>query len=141
MVEEAAKEKTPLPQYDKKSPEDRKKKYQEKMARIKERFGIIPFTSLNEIDQTGDIEFSFLTVDVEKTFKTSENEKLKTIIDDITHKPWATEGVGKPEVLKYKYKNHRGCLSRRINDEDRLVYKVIALKKVLILSCEGHYKK
>ncbi|MGV8948261.1 MAG: type II toxin-antitoxin system YoeB family toxin [Candidatus Paracaedibacter sp.] len=140
-LEEAAKEETPLPQYEKKSSEERKKKYQEKMARIRERFGMIPVTSLNEFDETGDIEFSFLTVDVEKIFKTSENEKLKTIIDDITHKPWATEGTGKPEVLKHKYKNHKGCLSRRINEEDRLVYKVIAPKKVLILSCEGHYKK
>jgi Txe/YoeB family toxin of toxin-antitoxin system len=102
----------------------------------------MPLTPLNEIDPVGEIEFSFLNDDVGKMFKDQlENEKMKTMINDISYKPWATKGDGKPEVLKYKYENHKGCLSRHINGEDRLVYKPIGTRQVLILSCKGHYKK
>jgi len=124
------------------SEEERKKKYQEKLARVKEKLGIIPLTLLNDMDPIRKIEFSFLNDEVKKEFQSNlENKKLTEIIDDISDKPWATEGVGKPEVLKGKFKNYKGCLSRRINGEDRLVYKVTGPRRVLILSCEGHYSK
>ena len=68
-----------------------------------------------------------------------ENAKLQDLLNDIAEKPWATKGTGKPEVLKGLYKGHKGCLSRRINHEDRLVYKAVGSNTILILSWEGHY--
>ncbi len=131
-----------LPQRQKKTPEELKRKYQERLDRAKQKLGIIPLTPLNNIVTPRKIEFTFLSKDVEEAFENQmQNEKMKTLIHDISYKPWATEGEGKPEVLKYKYKNYKGCLSRRINGEDRLVYKVMGAKEVLIVSCEGHYKK
>ena len=44
-------------------------------------------------------------------------------------------GIGKPEPLKHELK---GCWSRRINDEHRLVYKVTD-ESLIILSCRYHY--
>ena len=51
------------------------------------------------------------------------------------------KGIGKAEVLKGDLK---GCLSRRIDNEHRLVYQFSsnsASRKVLILSCKEHYDK
>jgi len=45
------------------------------------------------------------------------------------------EGKGKPEALK---SNYRGYFSRRINEEHRLIYKVIE-EAIIIVSCKGHY--
>lgn len=45
------------------------------------------------------------------------------------------EGLGKPEALK---ENLSGCWSRRIDQEHRLVYKVID-NRVHILMCRYHY--
>ena len=45
------------------------------------------------------------------------------------------EGIGKPEALK---ENLSGWWSRRINLEDRLVYK-IENEKIIILQCRKHY--
>lgn len=40
-----------------------------------------------------------------------------------------------PELLKHEFK---GCWSRRITDEHRIIYKVSA-ESIFILSCKGHY--
>ena len=45
------------------------------------------------------------------------------------------EGTGKPEALKHEL---RGCWSRRITDEHRLVYEVFE-EKIRILACRYHY--
>ena len=47
------------------------------------------------------------------------------------------EGLGKPEPLRFDL---AGCWSRRINQEDRLVYKVDERSEALIvLQCRYHY--
>ena len=46
-----------------------------------------------------------------------------------------TEGIGKPEILKY-----RKAYSRRISEEHRLVYTQDENGDLLILSCKGRYK-
>ena len=53
---------------------------------------------------------------------------LKEIQRDTYH------GTGKPEPLK----NREGDWSRRINEQDRLVYR-IEEEVVLIKQCRGHY--
>lgn len=45
------------------------------------------------------------------------------------------KGIGKPEPLKYELK---GCWSRRINREHRLVYEV-EKDYIRILACRYHY--
>ena len=47
----------------------------------------------------------------------------------------ALTGIGKPEKLKY-------CpgYSRRIDDENRIVYEIDELQNIKILSCRGHYE-
>lgn len=44
-------------------------------------------------------------------------------------------GIGKPEPLKHAFK---GCWSRRIDDEHRLIYQVFD-DKIRILACRYHY--
>lgn len=46
-------------------------------------------------------------------------QKIASLIEDIQKTPF--KGLGKPEPLKHKYE---GCWSRRINIQDRLIYKV-----------------
>lgn len=46
-------------------------------------------------------------------------KRINTLIHDITRRPF--EGTGKPEPLKHGLS---GYWSRRINDADRIVYKV-----------------
>ena len=45
------------------------------------------------------------------------------------------EGIGEPEPLK---ENLQGYFSRRINEKDRLVYR-IKDGQLLIAQCRGHY--
>lgn len=66
--------------------------------------------------------------------------KFRELLTDIREQPWATTGSGKPEVLKGVYMGHRGCISRRLNHEDRFVYKVTGPGEILVLSLEGHYR-
>jgi toxin YoeB len=46
-------------------------------------------------------------------------KKIIDLIEDARRNPF--DGIGKPEPLKHHYK---GCWSRRIDNEHRLVYKV-----------------
>lgn len=129
----------------KQSAQEIREKYVGKMQRAKQRLGIVMQTvdSSQSKKQLPRIEYEYYDTKVQNTFyamKATES-KLNTLLEDIAHKPWATEGEGKPEVLKYKYKGLKGCLSRRINSEDRLVYKIKGNGKILIVSCKGHYKK
>lgn len=64
---------------------------------------------------------------------TSLYDKLNTLLNDCIRNPFS--GLGKPEPLKGNYK---GCYSRRINQEHRLIYFVTA-QGVHIVACKYHY--
>ena len=61
-------------------------------------------------------------------------KKINELIQDIARNNYT--GIGKPEPLK---ENLSGWWSRRINDKDRLVYKVDG-EACIILQCKGHYE-
>lgn len=58
------------------------------------------------------------------------NELIKSICRD-----GILEGLGKPEPLK-----HIKACSRRINDENRLVYNLDSNGNLVIFACTGHYE-
>lgn len=60
-------------------------------------------------------------------------KKINKLISQIQRTPF--KGEGKPEPLKG---NFAGYWSRRIDQVNRLVYKV-SDKEISILSCRGHY--
>lgn len=60
-------------------------------------------------------------------------QKIAELIDEIKRDPF--KGIGKPEPLKYQLK---GCWSRRITKEHRLVYKVTS-DSIIVVSCKYHY--
>jgi toxin YoeB len=65
-------------------------------------------------------------------------EKINLLIKNIQETPFT--GLGKPEPLKGILK---GCWSRRITHEHRLVYRVegkSAKQHIIILSCYTHYE-
>ncbi|EXJ09053.1 MULTISPECIES: Txe/YoeB family addiction module toxin [Nitrincola] len=59
--------------------------------------------------------------------------RINNLIKDIKRNPF--EGIGKPEPLKH---NLTGYWSRRINEEDRMVYKAID-DTLLIAQLRYHY--
>lgn len=59
--------------------------------------------------------------------------KINTLLDDISRN--GNNGIGKPEALMG---NLAVYWSRRINDKDRLIYK-IAGDNIYILACRYHY--
>lgn len=61
-------------------------------------------------------------------------KKINALIKDI-ERNGLSEGIGKPEPLKY-----RKAWSRRIDQENRLVYNFDAQQTLLIISCKGHYE-
>ena len=60
-------------------------------------------------------------------------KKINKIIYDISRN--GNEGIGKPEPL---IGNFKGFWSRRINDKDRLIYKIDE-GAIYIISCRQHY--
>ena len=69
-------------------------------------------------------------------WQTQDKKTLKRInhlIKDIERNPY--EGIGKPEPLKG---NLSGFWSRRINEQNRLVYR-IQDESCQIAQCKGHY--
>lgn len=60
-------------------------------------------------------------------------KKINQLIEDIARN--GNEGIGKPEVLSG---NLSGFWSRRINDKDRLIYK-IDNENIYILACRYYY--
>ena len=70
-------------------------------------------------------------------WQTQDRKTLKRInllIKDISRDPF--QGIGKPEPLKG---NLTGFWSRRIDEENRLVY-VVEEKVIILISCRGHYE-
>lgn len=59
--------------------------------------------------------------------------RINVLLKDIQRSPFT--GTGKPEPLKH---DKSGLWSRRINDTDRLVYRVNG-DIVEIMQCKGHY--
>ena len=59
--------------------------------------------------------------------------RINLLLKAISRDPYS--GLGKPEPLKHKY---RGCWSRRINTEHRLIYKVKG-EEIMIVKCRFHY--
>ena len=60
-------------------------------------------------------------------------KKINTLIKDIQRNCF--DGIGKPEPLK---ENWSGWWSRRIDEANRIVYKVDG-ENVIIGECRGHY--
>ena len=59
--------------------------------------------------------------------------RIVDLVKEIQREPF--RGTGKPEPLKHEFK---GCWSRRIDQEHRLVYQVTEMK-IRILACRYHY--
>ena len=83
------------------------------------------------------ISFSIQAWEEYLYFQTQDKKTLKKInelVKDIERNGVLT-GIGKPEKLT---NNLSGLYSRRINDKDRLVYK-LENDFIVILQCKGHY--
>ncbi len=61
-------------------------------------------------------------------------KKINILIKDIKRN--GNEGIGKPEPLQHELS---GYWSRRIDDKNRLVYKV-SDNQITIVACANHYK-
>ena len=61
-------------------------------------------------------------------------KKINQLINDIVRN--GNSGIGKPEPLRG---NLSGYWSRRINDKDRLIYRIDE-NNIYILSCRYHYR-
>ena len=59
--------------------------------------------------------------------------EIISLINDALRQPFT--GLGKPEPLKHELK---GCWSRRITNEHRLVYKVTDIQ-LTVVSCRFHH--
>lgn len=75
-------------------------------------------------------EYLYFQSQDKKTLK-----KINELVKDIERNGVLT-GIGKPKKLT---NNLSGLYSRRINDKDRLVYK-LENDFIVILQCKGHYK-
>ena len=67
---------------------------------------------------------------IDKKIISKINDLLKSIKRD-----GPMQGLGKPEKLKYQ----KDSYSRRINEANRLVYKV-TVDSIIVISCKGHYE-
>lgn len=61
-------------------------------------------------------------------------KKINELLKDIQRTPFS--GLGKPEPLK---ENRSGWWSRRINQADRIVYKLQDEDTIIIAACKNHY--
>ena len=61
-------------------------------------------------------------------------KKINALLADI-QRNGVMWGTGKPESLK-----HRPGYSRRIDEQNRLVYDIDDLQNIVIISCRGHYE-
>jgi toxin YoeB len=61
-------------------------------------------------------------------------KKINELIIDI-QRNGLLNGLGKPEVLR-----HLKAYSRRIDDNNRLIYSVDDKQNLRIISCKGHYE-
>lgn len=61
-------------------------------------------------------------------------KRINKLIKSIERDGYSS-GIGKPEALKH---NLSGYWSRRINDEHRIIYKIVDYN-IYIASCKDHY--
>ena len=59
-------------------------------------------------------------------------KRINALLKDIDRNNF--EGIGKPEPLK----NYEGCWSRRIDQVNRIVYKITD-GQIEVIQCKGHY--
>ena len=70
-----------------------------------------------------------------KSGNKSTIKKIEKILLELTEDPFS--GEGQPEELKYNFK---GYWSRRINQKDRIIYRIEAdIVTVFVVSAMGHY--
>jgi toxin YoeB len=62
-------------------------------------------------------------------------KRINQLIQDAMRN--GNEGIGKPEPLKHGF---QGYWSRRINDEHRLVYKIVE-DEIRVAACRYHYER
>jgi len=62
-------------------------------------------------------------------------KKINELIKDIFRN--AHNGIGHPEPLKH---NLDGYYSRKIDDKNRLIYRILENGNIEIIHCKGHYK-
>jgi toxin YoeB len=60
--------------------------------------------------------------------------KINQLLNDISRNPY--QGTGKPEPLKNSL---AGWWSRRIDEVNRIVYRVVTGGTIEIAQCRGHY--
>jgi len=77
--------------------------------------------------ESGWAEYLYWQTQDKKTLK-----KINELLRDIDRNNFS--GIGKPEPLK----NKEGCWSRRIDEKNRLVYRVLD-GSIEIIQCKGHY--
>lgn len=80
--------------------------------------------------ENGWIDYIYWQTEDRKTLK-----RINKLIQDIGRN--GNDGIGKPEPLKG---NLSGLWSRRINDCDRLIYRIDD-NNIYILACRYHYEK
>ena len=61
-------------------------------------------------------------------------DRIYKLLNDI-ERNGVSKGIGKPERLK-----HKNCWSRRIDEENRLLYDVDENNVIHVISCKGHYE-
>jgi len=61
-------------------------------------------------------------------------KRINALLNDIGRDPHS--GIGEPEPLKW---NYRGYWSRKIDDCNRLIYRLRDGKTIDIIACRGHY--
>lgn len=76
----------------------------------------------------GWLDYTYWQTQDRKTLK-----KINALLDDISRN--GNEGLGKPEKLVGDFS---GYWSRRINEKDRLIYKIVD-ESIYVLSCRYHY--
>jgi toxin YoeB len=61
-------------------------------------------------------------------------KKINKILEDIPRNGY--EGIGKPEPLTG---DRQGWWSRRIDQKNRIIYKILENGDIVISGCRGHY--
>ena len=79
--------------------------------------------------ETGWNDYTYWIGQDKKTIK-----RINNIIEDIERN--GHDGIGKPEPLR---NDMSGWWSRRIDEKNRLVYRLIGEEAVEISQCRGHY--
>ena len=79
--------------------------------------------------ETGWNDYTYWITQDKKTIK-----RINNLIEDIERN--GNDGIGKPEPLRNVLS---GWWSRRVDDKNRLVYRIVDSNTVEISQCKGHY--